>query len=465
MAVDWGLVGRDALLLSVCACAATLALAAPFHRLTLRRLAGAVRAGQMTPEGARAKYASHLVMLSRGNVALLLALLVLLVSFGPFQGDFAGSAPGSRAAVTAGVVALVVVVWQAVTILLVTAYRTTAAYALLSGRQVERAALLASTGKALLARSVAALALVEAACLLAEVGQFGPIWLIWLIPLAVCLGLLVHSVVAPYEQRWFVHATPLARTPWAPLAARIDAWARRANVRVGDVWVLDTERLGTVGEKACGALRPTIFLSDAFLRATDWRQQDAMIGVLLSKLRQRHMLTLANCADAIWWSLLWVWLFFIAFSYYTSTLAHPGKHVDSHALKLASVLLVLLTAVGTRVAIYNLIAGYTDPWFARRRYRFSARLTGDPLATMVALHSLAELRGHQPVDEEHLEELERLRWRPGPWAPWTTATVPSAIPLAHAGRILTAPLESAPPREAVPTAPYPVRDPHATLAV
>lgn len=81
-------------------------------------------------------------------------------------------------------------------------------------------------------------------------------------------------------------------------------------------------------------------------------------------------------------------------------------------------------------------------------------LTGDPLALMVALHTVGALRGNTAEMAKRISRLDALLKQPGPRAPWADAPVPSAIPLVVGGRTLTAPLDSAPTPFDVPIAPY-----------
>jgi hypothetical protein len=90
--------------------------------------------------------------------------------------------------------------------------------------------------------------------------------------------------------------------------------------------------------------------------------------------------------------------------------------------------------------------------------RFSAELTGDPLAMSVALltiESLTDARRDQkgtthPSTAQRLRLLGQILSREGPRAPWALRKVPAAIQASNAGGALTVRLDRAPPPPPLP---------------
>ncbi|MBO0793236.1 MAG: hypothetical protein J2P36_20120, partial [Ktedonobacteraceae bacterium] len=93
---------------------------------------------------------------------------------------------------------------------------------------------------------------------------------------------------------------------------------------------------------------------------------------------------------------------------------------------------------------------------------FAANLTGDPIAIMVALHTICALNGiplnykgsRQPAVARRLAYLDQLARADGPRAPQAGLLVPSSIPARFGPYTLSAPFNEATPPEPVPAAPY-----------
>src|SRR5579884_1281072 len=90
--------------------------------------------------------------------------------------------------------------------------------------------------------------------------------------------------------------------------------------------------------------------------------------------------------------------------------------------------------------------------------RFSAELTGDPLAMSVALLTIETLTGARrdwwgvthPSTERRLRLLGRLLSGDGPRAPCWRRKVPAGIRASSGGHALTVPLDQAPPPPPLP---------------
>jgi hypothetical protein len=220
--------------------------------------------------------------------------------------------------------------------------------------------------------------------------------------------------------------------------------------------VLDTKSWDLVSVGAVGFGPPTMFFSERSLRAIDWRQQDALTDLALGIARYRTGDRLTRCLYAFAEGTLLAGFFLLV------------AYVESSGLRDTGGLFSAFVIAGTipigRHAISRLYTGYDIVRTRQLGERFAAGLTGDPLAIMVALHTLLAIHMAPPSRaSQRLNLLEQLRGQPGHWAPWADNPVPSAIPLVWNGHTLTAPLESAPPPAPVPTAPYPEREP-VTLA-
>jgi hypothetical protein len=106
-------------------------------------------------------------------------------------------------------------------------------------------------------------------------------------------------------------------------------------------------------------------------------------------------------------------------------------------------------------------ASFARPILANDRY--AAELTGDPLALLVALNTLAALNalapdkrpGDFPNIVERVRALDAIIHEPGPRAPWATRPVPSVVPVSLGPYPVTVPLGAAPPPADVPAGRYP----------
>src|SRR5437868_8676731 len=94
-------------------------------------------------------------------------------------------------------------------------------------------------------------------------------------------ALRFHALRAPLQ--------PIEQTQWAFLVPRIQSWARLAGIEFASIQ-LQQDLIGTSIASVIGLRQPTLILSETLLRYTDWRQQDAMIGIAIGLARKRMFL-------------------------------------------------------------------------------------------------------------------------------------------------------------------------------
>src|SRR5262245_13237355 len=102
------------------------------------------------------------------------------------------------------------------------------------------------------------------------------------------MGLEPPWSVSPFEFRTLYSSVPLERSQWASLAPRFRAWATWPGVAISSIEVLALEGLGSAQVAATWLGKPILYVSDSILTTTDWRQQDALMGVLLGMTRDRR---------------------------------------------------------------------------------------------------------------------------------------------------------------------------------
>jgi hypothetical protein len=218
---------------------------------------------------------------------------------------------------------------------------------------------------------------------------------------------------------------PLGQSRWAGLEPRINKWAQLLHMPIKDCALLRTRSSGVTVISLEGWPEPTVFLSDAFLEASDWRQQDAALTLLFGYWQAR---------GTRWQSAILVIAAqsFLLVAAYWLLAATP--------LRTESSPLLAATDVGARALV---MAGFSL-WFVYghlmdrhlstasfRADRFAAKITGDPKAVLAALHTIGALANNPAAVSLRLRRLNTLRTEPGYRAPWAAAPVPSAIPLTH----------------------------------
>src|SRR5262249_1794014 len=175
----------------------------------------------------------------------------------------------------------------------------------------------------------------------------------------------------------------------ASLAPRIRAWAAYARLRLGPIAVLDTAPVGAPYAGTTGFGSPAVFVSEDLLRATDWRQQDALIGLVLGEARFRRGIHLTKSLHALAEGSILAALFLAL-----GALDHPGvpepSGMGNTVARIPLVVCALSLVSGLRF-LQRLLYGYSSSHHAQLGRRFAAGLTGDPLAVIVALHTFGAL--------------------------------------------------------------------------
>lgn len=322
---------------------------------------------------------------------------------------------------------------------------------------------LAFRAKRILVAYVPAFILLEAAAVVARADLTSAIIVL---VIGVVVLIAVRRLLGARIQHWYVPALPIERTQWAGLASHMQEWARLAGTRLDAVYVQQSERLGTANIVGYGRRRRSINISDKLLASTDWRQQDALIALGLYPIGSR----LARMQLVRMVPPLVLLLLIFSVIYLPGLLGQTTTDLSGGGAFLLFVLLptcLVLPLFG--VGIYNAVTSRNrlrGLFFAADR--FAVELTGDPLALMVALNTVAALNGlapdrriaYYPSTAERVATLDGLMRQPGPRAPWAYAPVPAVAPVWQGPYCLTVPLQAAPPPGPVPTARYPVAAPY-----
>ncbi len=269
---------------------------------------------------------------------------------------------------------------------------------------------------------------------------------LWIVPVLAVALRLADSLTKGLTLKWITRVEPLEQTAWAALEPRIRQFAERLEVEIGGISVYTVTRVGSARSLIYGLRRPTLLLSDVFLKNSDWRQQDVLIALLLTSIKKRALfinLIFSLAATALFW------IFIVAFSALLASVDAPV--VNSTAL------VVLYNACICAILLVVLWIFYMNRQMAH--YRFVMDLTGDPLGVLAAIHTLnllaATLFSRSTWQSRRMKRLEQLARQPGPHAPWANRPVPSMVPLNPDTPKLTVPLEKAPPPESVADVLYP----------
>jgi hypothetical protein len=263
---------------------------------------------------------------------------------------------------------------------------------------------------------------------------------LWVIPVLAVFLRILDGLTKNYMLKWIARAEQLEQTQWVALEPRIRQFAERAGVEIGAVRVHSMTRVGSAVSQVYGLRRPTLLLSDIFLKNSDWRQQDALIVIMLVLIKRR--VTLINTLFSLAITATF-WIIVVAFS---SVLAL----LDAQAA-LSTVFPVLYNAYALFLILVVIKVFLTSKQSAR--FRSAMDLTGDPLAVLIAIHTSGLLTTTPPsrfaLQSKRMRRLEQLARQPGPRAPWANRPVPS-IALIESGSVaLTVPLEQAPPSEPI----------------
>jgi hypothetical protein len=442
----------------LCAVGAALSL---LRRSHFERERAAVRAGTISGEAAYRRYVRsdpgarvRLGLLAAGALLWLGGLLILTPP------DITASLFAALLFPALPLLALPLAVYQ----VLVAALADAPAMTHLRGRPTRAGDLVLLFPKS----NIMALSLYTALGLSALLCMVGvsPVACIVLVVLAYLATTTVRQRTRIALQRWLFPCTPLEESRWAALVPRAQIWAQRVGVEVAAVYVRDTSWLGN--RESCVEVqdrRCALFVTEAFLGHSEWRQQDALLCELLAagarlprlqgQARQRLMRVLAPAIGLILVDLL-------------LTL---GSGVFGYSF-LAVVLIYLMPIIyiaGVLVLGWRNLKANAQmaKQIVLDADRAAAELTGDPIAVMAAVYTEAALAGI-PLDHRRLlcptvaERLEALGDRvlyEGRLAPWATDPMPSIVPIESAGRLLTTALTDAAklaPPPAIPEAADPV---------
>lgn len=284
----------------------------------------------------------------------------------------------------------------------------------------------------------------------------------WVLPIAAALPRGLRTYWGARIHRWLNRTVPIGETSWAALEPRIRAWAARAG---GQVQAIDIQQAGAASAARNGRRGSVLFFNARLLEQMDWRQQDAIVSHELGHLRLSHLRVTAisemlkigvqtACCIALNLAAPPEWL---------GSLARRMALVSDPFIQLiqADLLLLGLCLLALVIASISFLG-------RGRRYRtelacdrFSAELTGDPLAMMVALNTIKSLlaispkrrsRTHPPIEQRILALGAYMREQ-RPAAPWARTLVPSKIPFILKQKCFTVPLDQAPPPGAVNDAP------------
>ncbi len=263
---------------------------------------------------------------------------------------------------------------------------------------------------------------------------------LWVIPVLAVIVRLADGVTKSFTLKWVARVEPLEQTPWAALAVYARQLAERLGIEIGDINVYSIMRVGSARTLVYGLQRPTLLLSDILLKNTDWRQQDALIALMLHLIKKRAFL--ANMLFGLAVTALF-WIFIVAFSALIVSVDAPIAHSTTQTALL-------------NVYIYSILLVFLLFFYIGRQmspYRFAMDLTGDPLAVLAAVHTSGLLMSTPPSrytwQSRRMKQLVKLVSQPGPRAPWANRPVPSIAPLDADAPTLTIPLEQAPPPEPV----------------
>ena len=261
---------------------------------------------------------------------------------------------------------------------------------------------------------------------------------LWVIPVLAVAFRFIEGLSKNFTLKWMARVEPLEQTQWATLEPRIRQFAEREDVEIGNIYVQSIMRVGSASPLIYGLRHPTLLLSDILLKNTEWRQQDALIAIMLSLIKRRIPLinTLLNLVlTAILWS------GFVASSAVIASLDAP---------------VLPATAMKVLVGVYVLfvifcIVKVMQMRKQSSRLRYAMNLTGDPLAVLVAAHTSGLLTtvsaSRYTWQSKPMRSLEQLAHQVRPLVPWANRPVPSLAPLDPGSVTLTISLEQAPPPE------------------
>jgi hypothetical protein len=275
---------------------------------------------------------------------------------------------------------------------------------------------------------------------------------LWIIPVLAVLLRLIDGLTKNFTLKWIARVEPLEKTRWAALEPRIRQFSEREEVEIGGIYVQAMARTGSAQSQVYGLRHPTLLLSDIFLKNSDWRQQDALIVIMLGYIKKN-----ASRINIVFSLAVTVtfWIFVVAFSTLVASLDAPvAPSTALTALFSLCVFCILLMVI----RVFSLSQ-------QSAHYRSAMHVTGDPLAVLAAIHTMGllttTLLSSYTWRSKRMSRLHHHASQFGPRAPWADRPVPSIAPLDPGSVTLTIPLEQAPPPEPVADALYSESKPNA----
>jgi hypothetical protein len=273
--------------------------------------------------------------------------------------------------------------------------------------------------------------------------------LLWLFPVLFALYSLSDLLLGDYYWNRTDVATPLEQSQWSTLATRIEAWARRMNAAVPELYVSESATTFIYETRYSSRRRaPRLYLNTLFLNKSDWRQRDVLIVMALAVLQSD---ALRRATPQHLWRTVYNTLLIAGLVFGATFIVRfsPTRMVELLGLVDGICLVVMVT----RSLFQVMFTLRKKPAPYGKFQRIAAEITGDPLATVVAHHSAHMLR-HPHTMDIHLTIVKNFIQRKRPLAPWAAIRVASSEPFDQGMYRLTVPLAQGTAAAPVPIEPY-----------
>ncbi|GHO70294.1 hypothetical protein KSC_091860 [Ktedonobacter sp. SOSP1-52] len=261
------------------------------------------------------------------------------------------------------------------------------------------------------------------------------------------LLLLSGDIFALQHEKRRAILQPIESTRWAYLEPRIAAWCRFANIQFASIQVAhDIVGRHTVRIVGMGQ-RPVLIISEALLRATDWRQKDALVclGIAMQQKRLTRKVFLRH---------LWLVGIFLAWLSWLQA-------VQIFPFTAFRIIVSLLVLIGLPILALIILMCYPHRAY-RDLDRLAAQLTGDPLALIAVRYLIAALNGFKfnkqqrfsPSAADRIEALIKLAKSTSNRAPYAADPVPAILHITINGTQVSVPLDQATPPASGPEVAY-----------
>jgi hypothetical protein len=260
-------------------------------------------------------------------------------------------------------------------------------------------------------------------------------YLLWLIPLlAACANIYYYTIGSRHIIAWTTRTIQIEQSPWASLVLHIDKWIRLAGVKRQDIRIQTMIRIGSSNGAVSDLFHPVVLLNHTFLAHSDWRQQEALFAWMIRLVHKKFPATyiwLNSCLSVISWTFLAAGVaLLITFS--------PSR------LRMLGMISLLLFVTILIYCITLFIAHEMTRHAYAEADQFAADLTGDPLALIVALHTLHALNTSRPqlsaITQKRIAALYCLTRQSDALKRWNYDPVPSLLPFSFEEKLLTTPL-------------------------